>query len=388
MEFAVNEDLELIRAGVRELCEKFPDEYWDERDRLHEFPWDFYAALAEGGWIGIAIDAQYGGGGRGITEASAILTEIAASGAAMNGCSAVHLSIFGMHPLEKHGSSELKQRYLPKVADGSLHVAFGVTEPDAGTDTLAIRTSAVRDGDHYIVRGAKVWTSKALESDRVLLLVRTTPAEEVARRTDGLSLLMVDLKDPAVSINPIRKAGRNAVASCETIYDGVRVSVDDLVGEEGMGFRYLLDGLNAERVLLSAEAIGIGRAALRRATHYASERVVHGRPIGANQGVAFPLAEAYARLEAAELAMYRAAWAIDAGITAGGYANTAKFLAAEAGFFAADAAMQVHGGFGYAEEFAVARYQREARLLRIAPIPQELVLAYLAQHVLGLPKTY
>jgi acyl-CoA dehydrogenase len=323
-----------------------------------------------------------------LLEASIILEEVAASGAAMNGCSAIHLSIFGMHPLVLHGTEELKARYLPRVASGELHVAFGVTEPDAGTETLAIRTRAVLDGDHYVVNGRKVWTSKALESEKVLLLVRTTPIEECVRRTEGLTLLMADLQDPAVTIRPIPKAGRNAVASCETVYDGLRVHVSDRVGEEGAGFQYLLDGLNAERILIASEALGIGRAALRRAVAYANERVVYGRPIGQNQGVAFPLAEAHSRLEAAELLTRRAGWQLDQRLPAGPAANMAKFLATDAGFNAADIAMQVHGGYGYAEEYHVARYWREARLMKIAPIPQELILAYIAQHVLGLPKSY
>jgi acyl-CoA dehydrogenase len=274
------------------------------------------------------------------------------------------------------------------VARGDLHVAFGVTEPDAGTETLAIRTSAVLEGEHYRVRGQKVWTSKALESDRVLLLVRTTPIEDCVKRTDGLTLLMVDLHDPAVTIRPIPKAGRNAVASCETVYDDVMVHISDRVGAEGKGFYYLLDGLNAERILIASEALGIGRVALRRAVDYACERVVYGRPIGKNQGVAFPLAEAHSRLQAAELVTRRAGWLLDQGLPAGPEANMAKFLATDAGFQAADVAMQVHGGFGYAEEYHVARYWREARLMKIAPIPQELILAYIAQHVLGLPKSY
>jgi acyl-CoA dehydrogenase len=306
----------------------------------------------------------------------------------MNGCSAIHLSIFGMHPIEKHGSEELKQRYLPKVASGELHVAFGVTEPDAGTETLAIRTSAVKEGEYYRVNGQKVWTSKALESDRVLLLVRTTPLDQVKSRTEGLSLLMCDLKDPGVTIRPIPKAGRNAVASCETVYSDVMVHESDLVGAEGNGFRMLLDGLNAERILIASEALGIGKVAIKRATAYAKERVVYGRAVGSNQGVMFPLAEAHARLEAAELVTRKAGWAIDQGRNAGPEANMAKFLATDAGFQAADVAMQVHGGFGYAEEYHVARYWREARLMKIAPIPQELILAYIGQHVLGLPKSY
>jgi acyl-CoA dehydrogenase len=388
VDFTVDEDIELIREAIRALCGKFDDEYWAARDKNHEFPWDFYQALAAGGWIGIAIPQEYGGGGRGVLEASVVLEEVAASGAAMNGCSAIHLSIFGMHPLVLHGSEEIKQRYLPRVARGDLHVAFGVTEPDAGTETLAIRTSAVLDGEYYRVDGQKVWTSKALESEKVLLLVRTTPAEQCVKRTDGLTLLMADLQDPSVTIRPIPKAGRNAVASCETIYDGLRVHTSDRVGEEGKGFTYLLDGLNAERVLIASEAIGIGRAALRRAVAYARQRVVYGRPIGQNQGVAFPLAEAHTRLQAAEMMTRKAGWQIDRGLPAGAEANMAKFLATDAGFQAADVAMQVHGGYGYAEEYHVSRYWREARLMKIAPIPQELILAYVAQHVLGLPKSY
>jgi acyl-CoA dehydrogenase len=388
VDFSDDTDLNLIREGVRAVCKKFDDEYWAERDSRHEFPWDFYRALADGGWIGIAIPEAYGGSGRGLLEASVILQEVAASGAAMNGCSAIHLSIFGMHPLILHGTEDIKQRYLPKVAAGDLHVAFGVTEPDAGTETLAITTRAIRDGDSYVVRGRKVWTTKALDADRVLLLVRTTPAEECKRRTDGLTLLMVDLHDPGVTINPIAKAGRNAVSSCETVYDNVVVPVGDRVGEQDKGFYYLLDGLNAERVLIASEAIGTGQAALRRAVDYAKERVVYGRPIGTNQGVAFPLADAHAKLEAAELVTRRAGWKLDRGMPSGPEANMAKYLAAEAGFQAADVAMQTHGGFGYAEEYHIARYWREARLMKIAPIPQELILAYIGQHVLGLPKSY
>jgi acyl-CoA dehydrogenase len=388
VDFSNDTDLDLIREGVRTLCKKFDDEYWAERDSRHEFPWDFYRALADGGWIGIAIPEEYGGSGRGVLEASVILQEVAASGAAMNGCSAIHMSIFGMHPLILHGTEDIKQRYLPKVATGDLHVAFGVTEPDAGTETLAITTRATRDGDSYIVRGRKVWTTKAQDADRVLLLVRTTPVEECKRRTDGLTLLLVDLHDPGVTINPIAKAGRNAVSSCETVYDNVVVPVSDRVGEQDKGFYYLLDGLNAERVLIASEAIGTGQAALRRAVAYANERVVYGRPIGTNQGVAFPLADAHAKLEAAELVTRRAGWKLDRGMPSGPEANMAKYLAAEAGFQAADVAMQTHGGFGYAEEYHIARYWREARLMKIAPIPQELILAYIGQHVLGLPKSY
>jgi acyl-CoA dehydrogenase len=388
VEFSEDSEHLQIRTAIRTICARFPDEYWAEADAAHAFPWEFYRAMADGGWLGVAIPERYGGGGAGIGAASVVLEEVAASGACMNGASAIHLSIFGMQPVVLHGSEELKRRYLPRVATGQLHVAFGVTEPDAGLDTTAISTRALRDGDGYRVTGRKVWTSKALESERVLLLVRTTALADCARRTDGLTLLMASLRDPAVSIRPIRKLGRNAVASCEVTYDGLYVPASDQVGEEGSGFRYLLDGLNAERVLIAAEALGIGRAALRRAADYATGRVVFGRPIGANQGVSFPLAEAHARLAAAELAVRQAAWRIDHQLPSGEHANTAKFLAAEAGFAAADVALQVHGGFGYATEYHVERYWREARLLRIAPVPQEMVLNYLAEHVLGLPRSY
>ena len=388
MEFSEDSDEQAIRAAIRAICARFPDEYWAEADATHTFPWAFYQAMADGGWLGVAIPAEYGGSDGGISAAAVVLEEVAASGACMNGASAIHMSIFGMQPVIRHGSAELKRRYLPRVAAGDLHVAFGVTEPDAGLDTTAISTRGERDGDGYRVTGRKVWTSKALESERVLLLVRTTPVADCARRTDGLTLLLASLTDPAVSIRPIDKLGRNAVASCEVTYDGLYVPRSDRVGQEGGGFRYLLDGLNAERVLIAAEALGIGRAAVRRAARYASDRIVFGRPIGANQGVSFPLAEAHARLAAADLAIRHAAWRIDRQLPSGEQANIAKFLAADAGFGAADAAMQTHGGFGYAREYHVERYWREARLMRIAPVPQEMVLNYLAEHALGLPRSY
>jgi acyl-CoA dehydrogenase len=389
VDFTPDPDEELIRETVRGVCARFDDAYWSERDARHEFPWAFYGAMADGGWVGIAIPEAYGGGGRGINEASVVLEEVAASGAAMNGCSAVHLSIFGMHPVVLHGSEEMRRAYLPRVANGDLHVAFGVTEPDAGTDTPSIKTRALREPDgSYRIRGRKVWTSKALEAERVLLLCRTTPLEECAKRTDGMTLFLAPLRDPAVTITPIPKAGRNAVASCEVVYDDLRVEEADRVGEEGRGFRYLVDGLNAERILIASEALGIGKVALRRAVAYAKERIVFGRPIGQNQAVAFPLAEIHARLRAAEGMIRRAAWMLDRRMPCGEEANLAKYLAAEAGFAAADHAVQVHGGFGYAEEYHVARYWREARLMKIAPITQELVLAYVSEHVLGLPRSY
>ncbi len=388
MNFELTDEQELIRDAVGKLCSDYPDEYWADKDKQHEFPWDFYHAMAAAGWLGIAIPEAYGGSGRGITEASIVLETVAASGAAMNGATPLHLSIFGMEPVVKFGSEEMKQKYLPQVAAGDLHVAFGVTEPDAGTDTSSITTAARREGDHYIVKGRKVWTTKALQSERVLLLVRTTPKDKVERKTDGLTLLLAELQRDEVAISAIDKVGRNAVATCEVVYDELPVHVTDRVGEEGQGFKYLLTGLNAERILIASEALGIGRAALRRAVDYANERVVFGRPIGKNQGVSFPLAEAKMRLDAAELMIRKAAWMIDNGMPCGAEANMAKWLAAYAAFQTADQAMQTHGGFGYASEYHVERYWREARLMRIAPISQEMIQNFVSEHVLGLPRSY
>ena len=388
MDFEQTEEHQLIRDAIKKICQDYPDDYWLKCDNEHTFPWDFYNTLAEAGWIGIAIPEAYGGSGRGITEASIVLEEVAASGAAMNGCSGIHLSIFGMHPVVKYGSDVMKQKYLPRVANGDLHVAFGVTEPDAGTDTSSIKTAARIEGDQYVVRGRKVWTTKALDSERVLLLVRTQARDKVEKRTDGLTLLLAELQRPEVSISPIDKVGRNAVATCEVVYDDLPVSIEDRVGEEGKGFRYILDGLNAERILVASEALGIGRAAMRRAVDYANERVVFGRPIGRNQGVAFPLGEAQMRLDAAELMIRKASWLIDNGQSCAAEANMAKWLAADAAFQAADQAMQTHGGFGYAKEVHVERYWREARLMRIAPISQEMILNYVTEHVLELPRSY
>ena len=388
MDFETTDEHQLIRDAIGKICTDFPDEYWSKCDSEHLFPWDFYNALAEAGWIGIAIPEKYGGSGRGITEASIVLEEVAASGAAMNGASSIHLSIFGMHPVVKYGSEDMKQKYLPRVAAGDLHVAFGVTEPDAGTDTTSIKTTARLDGDQYLVKGRKVWTTKALDSERVLLLVRTESRDKVAKRTEGMTLLLAELQRPEVTISPIDKVGRNAVASCEVVYDDLPVHQTDRVGEEGKGFRYLLDGLNAERILVAAEALGIGRAAMRRAVGYANEREVFGRPIGQNQGVSFPLGEAQMRLDAAELMIRKASWLLDHGEPCGAEANMAKWLAADAAFQAADQAVQTHGGFGYAREFHVERYWREARLMRIAPISQEMILNYVTEHVLELPRSY
>lgn len=388
MDFTDVPEHALIREGVAAVCSKYGDEYWRECDSTHTFPWDFYRDMANAGWVGIAIPEKYDGAGAGIAEASIVLEEIAASGAAMNGATALHLSIFGMNPVVKHGDDALKARYLPRIASGDLHVAFGVTEPDAGTDTTSITTKAVLRDDTYYVRGRKVWTSKALESEKVLLLVRTTDRAECSKPTDGMTLLLADLRHPAVTIRPISKAGRNAVASCEVLYDELPVSVSDRVGEEGQGFRYLLDGLNPERILIAAEAVGTGRRALSRAVEYANDRVVFGRSIGSNQGLSFPLAEAHMRLRAAEMMIRLAAWRYDNGLPCGEEANSAKWLAAEAAALATDRAVQTFGGMGYACEFDVERYWREARIFRLAPVSQEMVQNYIAEHVLGLARSY
>lgn len=388
MDFSEDDQQRLIRESVRKLCSEFNDDYWERHDREGVFPDDFFDRMAAAGWVGIAIPEQYGGSGKGIQEAAVLLEEVAASGAAMNGATPVHLSIFGMHPVVKHGSEAMREKYLPPVARGELHVAFGVTEPDAGSDTTSIETVARLEGDHYVVKGRKVWTTKALESERVLLLVRTTAKDKVAHKTEGMTLLLAELRKPEVSISPIAKLGRNAVRTCEVVYDDLDVAVEDRVGEEGKGFRYLLDGLNAERILIAAEALGIGKAALRRAVQYANERVVFDRPIGKNQGIAFPLAEARTRLDAAELMIRKAAWKLDNDLPCGTEANMAKWLAAEAGFHAADCAMQTHGGFGYAREYHVERYWREARLMKLAPVSQEMILNFVAEHELGLPRSY
>jgi acyl-CoA dehydrogenase len=388
VDFELTEDQEAIRKGVAGLLRDFDDHYWMEKDRDHEFPTEFYAAIAEGGWLGITVPEAYGGHGLGITEATILLEEVARSGGGMNAASSIHLSIFGMQPVAVHGSEELKRRTLPRIATGDLHVCFGVTEPDAGLDTTRITTFARRDGDTYVVNGRKVWISKAMESEKILLLTRTTRREDAAKPTDGMTLFLTDLDRDHVDIRPIPKMGRNAVSSNELFIDELRVPVEDRVGEEGQGFRYLLDGLNPERMLIAAEALGIGRVALDRAARYGRERVVFGRPIGMNQGIQFPLADSLARLDAAELVLRKATWLYDNGRPCGREANTAKYLCADAGFTAADRALQTHGGMGYSEEYPVARLFREARLMKIAPVSQEMVLNYLGSHTLGMPRSY
>lgn len=388
MDFTTREDHRILAEAVDAMMRDFPDDYWMRMDRAHEFPWEFYTAFATAGFLGVVIPEQYGGSGLGLAEAAVVLSRVAGSGAALSGATAVHVSIFGMTPVVKFGTEAMRQKYLPPLVKGDLHVCFGVTEPDAGTDTTRIKTTATRDGDHYVIKGRKVWTSKAEQSQKCLLLTRTTPIEQCKKKSDGMTLFLADLDPKHVTIRPIPKMAREAVSSCELFYDELRVPISDRVGEEGKGFQYLLDGLNAERILVAAEAVAVGRRAIERATQYAKDRVVFNRPIGMNQGVQFPLAESVARLEAADLVTQKAMWLYDANEPCGDQANIAKYLATEAAFEACDRAVQTHGGYGYAAEYHVERYFRETRVWRIAPISQNFVLAYIAEKMLGLPRSY
>jgi acyl-CoA dehydrogenase len=388
MDFALSNAQEEIVRQVRSLCAHFPDEYWRDKDARGEFPHDFFDAVARAGWLGVAIPEAYGGSGLGITEAALVMRELAGSGGAMNAASAVHLSIFGVSPLVAHGSEEQKRRYLPDVARGRIHVAFAVTEPDAGNDITHIKTFARRDGDDYLINGRKVFTTKAREASKMLVLTRTTPFEQVKKKTDGMTLFFADLDPAAVEVRELHKLGRHAVDTNLLFIDGLRVPAVDLVGAEGRGFHCLLDGLNPERILVAAEAIGLGRAALAKAVRYAKERVVFGRPIGQNQAIAHPLADAYAKLEVAELMMFKAAWLYDHTLPCGAEANIAKLRAAEAAFEACDRAVQTLGGYGYVRDYDVERYFRECRLIKIAPVSQEMVLNSISEHVLGLPRSY
>ncbi len=390
MDFGLNPDHELIVEAVDAVCSDFDDQYWSECDQNHTFPWDFYQAMADSGWVGICIPEHYGGGGQGITEGALVLNRVAASGAAMNGSTALHLTLFGLNPVIKFGNDRLKETFLPRAAIGDLHVAFGVTEADAGTDTSRISTRAQEAANGgWLISGHKIWTSKALESEVCLLLART---DGEPGSLEGLSLFLVDLDPDYCQIVPISKAGRNAVASCEVFYDRLPVEGWRLIGQRGQGFRHILHGMNPERILLAAMACGIGEVAIKRAVSYAKEREVFGHAIGANQAIAHPLAKAHMELEAAWTMAMKAAWHYDHQTVSvqqvGEMANTAKFLAAEASYFAADQAVQTLGGLGYATEYHVERYWREARIQRLAPVSQEMTLNYIAQKGLGLPRSY
>ena len=391
MDFAMDEELASVEQAAAKLAAAFDDEYWMHHDDACEFPWEFYNAFAEQGWLGVLVPEAYGGAGLGLQQAGVLLRAVGASAGGMNGASTLHLSIFGMGPVIHHGSDAMKQQYLPATAAGELHVSFGVTEPDAGTDTSRITTFARKDGDQYIVNGQKVWNTKAQQCQKILLLARTTPREECARPLEGMTLFLADLDAQYVDIRPIPKTGRNAVTSCEVFLHDLPVSATDVVGEVGRGFYHLLDGINPERIVIAAEAVGIGRRAVQVAARYATERVVFDRPIGMNQAIAHPLADSHSELEAADLLWQKAAWAYDTGAPRkeiGALANMAKLRASEAAYRAADRAVQTLGGFGYAKEYHVERYWREARVMRILPVSNEMALNFVAEHVLGLPKSY
>jgi acyl-CoA dehydrogenase len=377
-----------IRDGVLKLCAAFGDDYWLERDRDGEFPHAFHRAIADGGWLGIAMPEAYGGSGLGITEAAVMMQAVAESGAAFSGASSLHMNIFGLNPVVVFGTEEQKRRFLAPLIQGTEKACFAVTEPDAGLDTTRLKTRAVRSGNGYAVHGQKIWISTAQVADRVLLLARTTPLEEVKKPTEGLSLFYTALDRKYVEARIIDKMGRKAVDSNQVFFDGLPVPLEDRIGEEGRGFEYILHGMNPERILIAAEAVGTGRAALARAARYAKERIVFGRPIGKNQAIQHPLARCWAELEAANLMMLHAARLYDAGKPCGVEANAAKFLAAEAGFTACETAVMTHGGMGYSKEFHVERYLREVLIARIAPVSRELILSHIAERALGLPKSY
>ena len=386
--FWLSDEQQAIVESVGRLCADFDADYWRKTDETGEFPEAFVAAMAAGGWLGAAMPTSLGGAGLGLTEAALVMQAVAQSGAGFSGASAVHLNIFGPMPIAKFGSEALKQRAIPRLISGEDKICIGITEPDSGLDTTSLTTRAVRTDHGYVISGRKVWTTMAQRATKMLIIARTTPKDQVKKATEGLSLFYTDFDRSRISATVIPKMGRKAVESNAVFIDNLEIPEDDLIGEEGRGFYYLLEGLNPERVLFGAEAVGLGRAALARATTYAKERVVFGRPIGQNQGVAHPLAKAWAELEAANLMAFKAAALYDAGRECGAEANAAKYLGGEAGFNACEASVLAHGGMGYAKEFDVERYFREAMIARIAPISREMVMNYIAERVLGLPKSY
>lgn len=388
MNFDLSSEQEALCDAVARICERFDDDYWLKKDRDGGFPYELHSALAEAGWLGICIPEEYGGSGLGITEAALMMQTISASGAGMSGASAVHMNIFGLSPVVLFANDEQKRRMLPPLVEGREKACFAVTEPDAGLNTTRLKTQAVRHGDHYVVSGSKVFISTAQVAEKMLILTRTTPLDQVEKPTDGLSLFYTDIDRRFVEARVIDKMGRKAVDTNQLFIDGLKVPVDDLIGEEGRGFHYILHGMNPERILIASEAIGLGRVALKRATQYASERVVFDRPIGQNQAIQHPLAERWMQLEAANLMMLKAADRFDRGLSCGAEANSAKFLGAEAGYQACLQAVMTHGGYGYAREYHVERYLRESLIPRIAPISPQLILCFIAEKVLGLPKSY
>ena len=387
MNFDLTPEQTQIVDAINHLCEPFDADYWLRKDREGSFPDDFHSALASSGWLGIAMPEAYGGAGLGIFEAALMMQTIAATGAGLSGASAVHMNIFGLHPVVVFGTDAQKKRWLPPLIAGHDKACFGVTEPNTGLNTLKLKTRAVRDGNHYVVSGQKVWISTAQVANKILLLARTTPVEE-ATGTDGLSLFYTDLDRQFIEVREIEKMGRSAVDSNQVFIDGLRIPVEDRIGEEGKGFKYILHGLNPERILIAAEAVGLGQAALKRGVSYAQERIVFDRPIGQNQGIQHPLAKSWMELQAANLMMFKAASLYDAGQPCAAEANAAKYLAAEACFHTCENAILTHGGMGYAKEYHVERYLREAWIPRLAPVSPQLILCFIAEKVLGLPKSY
>ena len=388
MDFSLSPEQQSIREAVLRTCEKFDAAYWLEKDRHGGFPLDFHAAIAEAGWLGICMPPEYGGAGLGIQEAALLVQAISESGAGLSGVSAIHMNIFGLNPVVKFGTDAQKQRMLPPLIAGKEKACFAVTEPNTGLNTTQLKTFARKEGDTYYVTGRKVWITTAQVTEKMLLLARTTPLDQVKKPTDGLSLFYTDLDRRYVDVREIEKLGRKAVDSNELFIENLPVPAADLIGKEGEGFRNILHGMNPERALAAAAAIGLGRVALKRAAAYANERIVCDRPIGKNQGVQHPLAKCWMELEAANLMVMNAAWRYDQGMECGAESNAAKYLAGEAGFKACEQAILTHGGFGYAKEYHVERYFREAMLLRIAPISIQLIMCYIAEKVLGLPKSY
>ena len=387
MDFAYTEQQLAIKDSVGKLCAQFDGKYWLKKDKDGGFPEDFYRAMADAGWLGIAMPADHGGAGLGITEAAIMMRTIARSGAGMSGASAIHMNIFGLHPVVVNGTAAQKSRWLPPLIAGRHKACFGVTEPNTGLNTLRLKTRAVLKGDRYVVDGQKVWISTAQVADKILLLARTADPDPKAP-SRGLSLFYTDLDRRRIEVREIDKHGRKAVDSNQLFIDGLEIPLEDRIGEEGRGFEYILHGMNPERVLIAAEAVGLGRVALERAARYANERIVFDRPIGKNQGVQHPLAERWIELEAADLMTLRAAWLYDHGKPCGAEANAAKYLAGEAGYRACETAVLTLGGMGYSREYHVERYLREAMLCRIAPISPQLILSFIAEKALGLPKSY
>ncbi len=388
MDFSLSQEQEAIRAAIERICEKFGADYWLTKDREGGFPHDFHKAFADAGWLGICIPEEYGGAALGVTEAAIMMQTVAQSGAGLSGASALHMNIFGLNPVVLFGTAEQKARMLPPLVAGKDKACFAVTEPDAGLDTLNLKTRAERTNSGYVISGQKIWISTAQVASKMLILARTTPADQVKRRTEGLSLFYTELNRQHVEVREIEKMGRKAVDSNQLFIDALPVPAEDRIGEEGKGFDYILHGMNPERVLIASEAVGLGRAALARAAGYAQERVVFGRPIGQNQSIQHPLAECWMELEAANLMVFKAASLYDAGLPCGAEANAAKYLAGEAAFKACQTAIMTHGGMGYAKEYHVERYLREAFIPRLAPVSPQLILSFIAEKVLGLPKSY